>query len=88
VEGRGILLVVLDGLDVESKGWANDAGVLPVDLENDGRLPRVVQAPETNTAEHNIASAIMNQCRCQPIEESDNTSTRSKGKQEPWGTNA
>ena len=35
----GILLVVLDGLDVESKGWANDAGVLPVDLENDGRLP-------------------------------------------------
>ena len=80
--------MVLDGLDVESKGWANDVGVLPVDLENDGRLPRVVQAPETNTAEHNIASAIMNQCRCQPIEESDNTSTRSEGKQEPWGTNA
>jgi hypothetical protein len=30
----------------------------------------------------------MNQCRCQPIEESDNTSTRSEGKQEPWGTDA
>jgi hypothetical protein len=80
--------VVLDRLDVESKGWANDAGVLPVDLENDGCLPRVVQAPETNTAEHNIESAIMNQCRCQPIEESDNMSTRSEGKQEPWGTDA
>lgn len=65
----GNILVVLDGLDVESKGWANDAGVLPIDLENDGCLPRVVQATETNTTEHSVASPIMSQCRCQTIEE-------------------
>jgi len=35
--------VVLDSLDVEAEGGADDAGVLPVDLEHDGRLPRVVQ---------------------------------------------
>jgi len=30
----------------------------------------------------------MNQCRCQTIEETDGTGTRSKGNQEPWGTHA
>ena len=47
--------MVLDGLDVEAEGGADDAGVLPVDLEHDGRLPRVVQTPEANP--HRITSA-------------------------------
>lgn len=38
-------LLVLDGLDVEAEGGADDAGVLAVDLEHDRRLPRVVEAP-------------------------------------------
>lgn len=45
--------MVLDGLDVEAEGGADDAGVLPVDLEHDGRLPRVVQTPD-EPAQHGI----------------------------------
>jgi hypothetical protein len=31
--------VVLDGLDVEAEGGADDARVLPIDLEHDRCLP-------------------------------------------------
>jgi hypothetical protein len=41
----GLILVVLDGLDVEAEGGADDAGILPIDLEHDRRLPRVIQPP-------------------------------------------
>jgi hypothetical protein len=36
---RGYRLVVLDGLDVEAEGGADDARVLPIDLEHDRCLP-------------------------------------------------
>ena len=57
--------MVLDSLDVEAEGGADDAGVLPVDLEHDGRLPRVVQTPVANP--HRITSAATKQCE-RPIE--------------------
>lgn len=35
--------MVLDGLNVEAEGGVDDTCVLPIDLEHDRRLPRVVQ---------------------------------------------
>lgn len=41
--------MVLDGLDVESQGGADDAGVLAVDLQHNGSLPGVVQSTVNQT---------------------------------------
>jgi hypothetical protein len=70
--------VVLDGLDVEAEGGADDAGVLPVDLEHDGRLARVVQTPEANHHRTSHQPPRTNAEAKQKIEETDGRSTRSE----------
>lgn len=37
--------MVHDGLDIEAQGGVDDAGVLAIDLQDDGGLPGVVQSP-------------------------------------------
>lgn len=44
------ILLILDGLDVEAKGRADDTGVLPIDLQHNRRLTRIIQAPESITS--------------------------------------
>jgi hypothetical protein len=78
-ERKRHILVVLDGLDVEAECGIDDARVLSIDLEHDGRLPRVVQPPETNP--QNIASATENQ-EYKENPETHGGSTRSKQNQE------
>ena len=46
--------MVLDGLDVESEGWANDAGVLPVLI-----LKTMVVFPELSRAYHEDAHLLL-----------------------------
>ena len=41
---EGKLLMVRDGFDVEAEGGADDAGVLPIYLQNDCRFPWIVQS--------------------------------------------
>ena len=38
------ILLVLDGLDIKAKSRADDTGVLPIYLEHNCRLTRVVEA--------------------------------------------
>lgn len=39
------ILLVCNGLDIEAEGGANDASVLSVDLQHNGRLPGIIQPP-------------------------------------------
>jgi hypothetical protein len=78
-ERKRHILVVLDGLDVEAECGTNDTRVLPIDLEHDGRLPRVVQPPETNTQNTALATE-KREYKENP--EIDGASTRSKQNKE------
>uniref|UniRef100_A0A0A9DBF8 ADP-ribosylation factor n=1 Tax=Arundo donax TaxID=35708 RepID=A0A0A9DBF8_ARUDO len=40
---------MLDGLDVEAKGWTDDTGILPIDLQHDCCLTQVIQAHHENS---------------------------------------
>lgn len=52
---REDLLLVGDGFDVEAKGRTDDAGVLPINLQNDCSFSRIVQP----TAEQPIQTIII-----------------------------
>lgn len=43
---QGSSLVIGDGLDIKSKCRADNAGILPINFQNDGCFPRVVEASE------------------------------------------